>query len=202
MYTQTLKTTIGTLKVSIPTDLSEMTLGQLIAMQEIEIPEFFHEISILSGKTISELAQVNQTESKKELELIGERLLSLTHQLLYSSTNSPIPEFIQFGKKKVNVIKNLSVEPAGAFMAAKDLMADEINKHVAKFGGGDDEEWKKSIQPSYRACAMILAHYFYTRVIGGLYEEHKAEEFYNIVIELSVAQTLPIARYFFLNYPN
>ena len=44
----------------------------------------------------------------------------------------------------INVISNLSVEPAGAFMAARDIIADEINENVKQYGHNGMESHFKS----------------------------------------------------------
>lgn len=196
MHTKTLKTFTGTLKISIPENLNELSLGKLIELSENPNRNDIHYMSILSGLPLIELANLINIY---DIHQFVDHVNSITHQLSYVYDGRDVPEVVLFGDKKVKVLKNLSIEPWGAFVAARDIMVDEINKHIGTHG---EENWKETIQPSPKACAMILAHYFYCRVTGNLYEEQKAEEFFDVVKDLPVQVAMPIARYFFLNYPN
>jgi hypothetical protein len=102
------------------------------------------------------------------------------------------------GSKTVNVISNLSVEPAGAFMAARDIIAEEINGHIKQHG---EDGWEESFNPSLKACCHVLAHYFYCKVTGKKYNEYEAEEFCDEIKKLKVTEALPIAKHFFSCYP-
>ena len=144
MITKTLTTTTGRLKINIPTDLSEITIGQLIAMSaETDtipiIPELTKEIT-------------DNIIDYKELENIQEHILSLAHKIKYCY-ETELPKTITIAGKTVNVIKNLSIEPAGAYLASRDLIADEINRHIEQFG---EDEWKNNFSPSLESCAGLL----------------------------------------------
>jgi hypothetical protein len=104
------------------------------------------------------------------------------------------------GKRSVDVkvTHNLSVEPAGAFMAASDIIADEINEHIKQYG---EEHWKEHFTPSLKACCHVLAHYFFCRATGKKYNEYEAEEFCEEIKKLGVTEALPIAKHFFTCYP-
>jgi hypothetical protein len=97
------------------------------------------------------------------------------------------------------VLDNLSVEPAGAFMAAREIIADEVNNHIKKFG---EEDWKENFNPSLNACCQVLAHYFYCRATGKPYNEYQAEEFSNHIKNMRVTEALPISKHFFSCYPS
>jgi hypothetical protein len=96
-------------------------------------------------------------------------------------------------------MSNLSVEPAGAFMAARDIIADEINGHINLYGKDD---WQRYFNPSLKACCQVLAHYLFCRVTGKKYDEYEAEEFCNEIKKLRVTEALPIAKHFFTCYPG
>jgi hypothetical protein len=200
MITRTLSTLQGKIKIHIPERHSEITLGQMIAMQSasVDIP------------IIPELTEdvVNNIINIDDLIQIRERVLSLAHQIRYCYAESAIPETIAFGRvktwrgwkdRKVKVIRNLSIEPAGAYLCSRDLIADEINRHIAEFG---EDEWKENFTPSLDCCAGILANYFYCRVTGKLWSEQAAEAFRAEILNLPVSEALPVARYFFMNYNN
>jgi hypothetical protein len=200
MIQKKIKTLTGTLLATIPTQLHELKLGQLIAMQEQAEMSDLDAISILSNISVSEL---NQVVSYSELQVFNGHIVTLSQEIKHLYNSEVIPSHIKLPVKNetisIPVIKNLSVEPAGAFMAARDIIAEEISAHIAAHG---EHDWQASFNPSLKACSQILAQYFYTRATGLPYDEQLAAEFTSIVEQLPVTEALPIAKYFFLNYPN
>jgi hypothetical protein len=200
MIEKTLETIDGKLHIKIPSRLKEVTLGQLMLMQEKTDLNDLDAISILSGIPIDYLKNVCDFNDFDEL---GNVVLSLSNQIKHLYSSDVIPDKVNFnlnGKKvAVNVIRNLSVEPAGAFMAARDIIADEIKDHITKHG---EEDWQQRFNPSLKANCAILAQYFYCRVTGKRYNEYEAEAFTDAVKQLGVLEALPVSRYFFMNYPN
>jgi len=200
MIEKTLKTIDGSLRVSIPTILNEITLGQMIGMQEKHYLNDLDAISILSGIPKQDL---NNVINFDDFSIFGEYVQSLAHQIKYLYNNDIVPHNVTFtlGKRKVvvKVIHNLSVEPAGAFLAARDIIADEINAHIGLYG---EENWKEYFQPSLKTCCNVLAQYFFCRATGKKYDEYEAEEFSEEVKKLRVTEALPIAKHFFTCYPD
>ena len=195
MIQKTLKTTTGKLTVSIPSALSEVTLGQMIALQENPALDDLEAISILSGVPVQQLQNV---QSMDDFAIFGEAVLSLSHQIKHLYNSDAIPKKITFATgKTVNVIKNLSVEPAGAFMAAREII--EINEHIKLYG---DDDWQQYFNPSLKGCCQVLAHYFYCRATGKPYNEYEAEEFTAEIKKLRVTEALPISKHFFTFYPS
>jgi len=200
MIEKTLKTTAGKIQVRIPTLLDELTLGQMMAMQEKHELDDLDAISILSGISKDEL---NSVKNFEDFLTFGDYVSSLANQIRYLYNNDNIPNKVTFilnGQKvAVNVIRNLSVEPAGAFLATRDIIADEINEHINLYG---EEDWQEHFQPSLKACCQVLAQYFFCRVTNKNYDEYGAEAFGEEVKKLRVTEALPIARHFFTCYPN
>ena len=206
MHIQTLKTLSGQIKIKIPTNLSEVTLGQMIAAQNfVEDDNEFHPLVPELTKQVSD--NIINIQQRYDVQ---DRLLSLVHQLKYCYESKKIPEYITIGTKqvkhfwgmktvpnRVKVITNLSIEPAGAYLSSRDLIVDEINKHIAIYG---EDDWQANFMPSLDTCAGVLANYFYCPVTGELWNEQKAEGFKSEVLKLSIQDTLPIARFFFHNY--
>lgn len=200
MIEKTLKTIDGSLRVRIPTILNEITLGQMIGMQEKHYLNDLDAISILSGIPKEELNNVINFE---DFSIFGEYVESLANQIKYLYNNEIVPHNVTFilGKRKIDVkvIHNLSVEPAGAFLAARNVIADEINYHISLYG---EQNWKEHFQPSLKACCNVLAQYFFCRATGKKYDEYEAEEFNDEVKKLRVTEALPIAKHFFTCYPD
>jgi hypothetical protein len=195
-----LRTATGWLKVKIPSHMNEITFGQLMAMQEKENMSDMDAISILSGTPLTDLIQVI---SYDDFQLFADQIYVLAQQISQLYNSDALPKRLDFvvdGKRKVvNVIQNLSVEPAGAFMASREIIADEIARHINVHGAND---WQNHFSPSLKACCQVLAHYFYCRVCGSVYNEYEADEFAAEIKKLKAIEALPIAKYFFLSYPN
>ncbi|MDO3627476.1 hypothetical protein [Mucilaginibacter sp. BT774] len=200
MIEKTLKTFDGSLRVRIPTILNEITLGQMIGMQEKHYLNDLDAISILSGVSKDEL---NNVINFDEFNFFGECVQSLVRQIKYLYNSDAVPHHVTFllGKRKVvvKVSHHLSIEPAGAFLAARDLIADEINYHILLYG---EENWKEHFQPSLKACCNVLAQYFFCRATGKKYNEYEAYDFNEEVKKLQVTEVLPIAKHFFTSYPD
>ena len=199
MIEKKLRTTDGRLTVKMPTLINELTLGQLMEMQDKPYLTDLEAISILSGVPVSEL---NTVCDVTEFQIFNEYILLLSHQIAHLYNRDEIPKKVTFYLEKpvtVNVINNLSVEPAGAFMAARDIIAEEIKEHIEKHG---EEDWQETFKPSLKACCQVLGQYFFCRVTGKKYNEYQVEEFYAEVKKLKVTEALPIARHFFSCYPH
>src|SRR5215217_5589314 len=188
MIEKTISTTTGKLTLKIPSSLYELTLGQLMAMQEKPELNDLDAISILSGVPVQELQNI---KSADDLHVFGEAVLSLANQIKYLYNSDEIPDHVTFhhstGPLKVKVMNNLSVEPAGAFLASKDIIATEISEHIAKHG---EENWQESFNPSLNACCKVLANYFYCKVTRQQYDEYKIEEFCETIKQLRVTEAL------------
>jgi len=200
MIEKTLRTTEGKMLVKIPTNLKEVTLGQMMEMQDKHYLNDLDAISILSGISMADLYTVRNID---DFLVFGDSVHSLSHQIKYLYNSDAVPHKVTFmlGKRKVsvNVIRNLSVEPAGAFMAARDIIADEINETIKQYG---EDGWKEHFHPSLKACCHLLAHYFFCRATGKKYNEYEAEEFTAEIKKLRVTEALPIAKHFFTSYPD
>ena len=200
MIEQILKTTNGKIKVAVPGDISEMTLAQLMELQESTELNDLRAISILSGTSMQELQNVTDIN---DLHYFTDCIFLLSHQLKNLHAHTDVPKQVCFnigGKtKKVNVVHNLSVEPAGAFMAAGEVIGGEIQNFIKQHG---EENWQQRFNPSLKACCQVLAQYFYCRATGQRYDEYRADEFTEQVKQLAVTEALPIARYFFTSFPN
>lgn len=206
MIERIIKTTDGKLCIQMPTQLNELTLGTLIELQGKPNITDIEAISILSGIPVNELQNIKNHD---DLHQFGDAVLSLSYQIkyLYNSNKIPkevtfalsAPDGVSFRKTRVQVMQNLSVEPAGAFMAARDIIAEEINTHIKTHG---EDDWQEHFNPSLNACCQVLAQYFYCRATGNKYNEYEVESFINEVKKLRVTEALPISKHFFTCYPS
>lgn len=183
----------------MPSLLSEVTLGQLMALQEQPDINDLDAISILSGIPAGQLQQVKNVD---DFAVFGDAVLTLSLQIKHLYDSGTIPKKMTFygdgGAKTINVISNLSVEPAGAFMAAREIIADEISEFITAYG---EDDWQQHFNPSLKACCQVLAHYFFCKVTGKPYNEYEAEEFTEEIKKLRVTEAMPVARHFFTTYP-
>jgi hypothetical protein len=206
MTERILKTTEGKLRIQMPTQLNEVTLGQMMDLQAKPNITDIEAISILSGIPVIELQNIKNYD---DLHQFGDVVLSLSYQIKYLYNSNEIPKEVIFTlpaadgvslqKTRVKVMHNLSVEPAGAFMAARDIIAEEINTHIKTHG---EDDWQEHFNPSLNACCQVLAQYFYCRVTGKKYNEYEAESFIEEIKKLRVTEALPISKHFFIFYPS
>lgn len=223
MFEKTLSTTEGKLRVKIPTTLQELTVGQLLQLQTDETLSDLQSISILSHIPYDTLLNITDPNEIQDFE---RPILTLVNSIQFMYDKDAIPEEISFVRddhytsivkqpKKgffkrlfspdkpthntVKVLKNLSIEPVGAYMNARDIISDEINEHIKRYG---EQNWRDNLNPSTKSIGMLLAHYFYCPATRQPYNENKAEQFFDVVKHLSVAEAMPIGRYFFLKYPD
>lgn len=191
MFSTTLKTTEVKLSVQIPDAIQGITMGMMAQLQK-EVSDI-ESISILSGIELEKLYQVRKIEDfdqfKPTLEKLTNDLKNLNKDL--------IPLYVTISGKKIKVNRNLSIEPAGAYMAAKNIMADEFN--IAQ--KIDPENWQNNFNPAIESSCRVLAHYFYEKATGNLYNEYKAEEFTEEIKQMPITEALPVALCFFLLYP-
>jgi len=197
-----INTTEGKLLVSIPTYFKELTLGQLIELKNEQLSNV-EVISVLSNIPLSTLYLARDITA---FDIFTNSINSLAQEILNVYDATALPKEITFryldgkaARKTVKVISNLSIEPVGAFLNCRNIIAEEINLAINKFG---EENWKQNFHPSLESALTILSQYFYCRVTGQVYNEYKVEEFQNDVKYLYAYEALPIARTFFLSYPH
>jgi hypothetical protein len=201
MIEKTLKTTQGKLRVNIPTQLSDVSIGQMMAMQAKPNLNDVEAISILSGIALDDLHQVKDIN---DFHAFGDAVLALSYQIKYLYNSDVIPKQVSFllpganHTETIKVMQNLAIEPAGAFMAARDIIAEEVNSHIKQFG---EDDWQANFNPSLNACCQVLAHYFFCSATGKPYNEYQAEEFVNEIKKMRVTEALPISKHFFHLYP-
>lgn len=228
MFTKTIKTTGGPLKISIPEDISEISVGLLMALTPEPGNSFsqLEQLSILSGvpsgKEEREYAddKITLCDIKvSDLEVFDDTLQKIAYQLKAFVTVQDIPEGITiptdqpnvkrwFGRttehkgKYVKVLSNLGIEPAGAYMEAKEVIKADLEEFAKHNPELSDDELKDVYSPTIQSLCRILALYFYCPATGEKFNSYKAVQFEEVIKKLPITKALPIARYFFLRYPN
>lgn len=200
MINKTVKTHKGKLCITMPESLDEITLGQMIALQSAENLGEAEAISILSGIPVDELKQIKDAA---ELSIFSAQILKLAYAIKNLYNSDAIPKSVTLNvngvSKQVRVMNDLAIEPAGAYWAARDIIADEIASHIKVYG---QENWQTNFNPSLQVCSKLLAQYFYCRATGKPYNEYKAAAFVEVINNMRVPEALPIAKHFFTCYPS
>ena len=93
MIEKTLNTTTGKLKIKIPTLLNEVTLGQMMQLQDKPGLNDLEAISILSGIELETLQNIKRMD---DLQVFGDAVLSLSHQIKHLYNSDAIPERVTF----------------------------------------------------------------------------------------------------------
>ncbi|MBE9584219.1 hypothetical protein IM792_07145 [Mucilaginibacter sp. JRF] len=191
MIEKSVRTHRGQLSIRMPETLDEITLGQMIALQAAENLGDVEAISILSGTAADDLKQVKDAS---ELSIFSGQILRLAFAIKNLYNSDALPKTVTLnvdGKsKQVKVIDDLAIEPAGAYWAARDIIADEISTHIKTYGEAD---WQANFSPALQACGKLLAQYFYCRATGKPYNEYQAAAFVDVIKMMKVTEALPIA---------
>lgn len=187
------------MKVTIPEDFKLLTLGQLMDIQKAD-NSMIDEVSILSHVPKDELYNILQIGDLKQLQ---PALEALTSQILTDYDAETLPAAILVGisadtKVKVQISKDLGIQPAGAFIAADLAMQNDIDAAREQYG----DNWKEYYKPSVDAVLTVLANFLYCDATGLPWTEKGAEAFKTTVRWLPAFQALPISNAFFLPYLN
>lgn len=224
MITKTLKTTSGPLKISIPSDRSEITLGMLIDLTPPPGEAFseLEQLSILSGvqyKGDEETLTLMDLTDMDELAVFDETLQKLAYQLRAFSEVEKIPTELtlimphnypasgRFKRwfnspnkgKVIQVISNLWIAPAGAYMEAKEVISADMKEWQEQNPQAKD---LSDYKPKPESYLHILSLYFYCPATGEKFNSARAAAFQSVVRKCLIDDVLPIARHFFLKYPN
>lgn len=222
MITHKIKTTSGLIPITIPGNIDELTMGMLIKLtpEPGDTLMSLQQLSVLSGIPLETdgpddicLYDVCDMES---LDIFSDTLKVLEYQLLSLKDERSIPESVTLpvtakhskkwfnirgisNIKKVKVLDNLTIQPAGAYMEAKQAIA------------GDFKEWQEHnpddkdltlYAPKISTMIRVLSLYLYCQATGEKFNRKRAAEFDSVVEQMPVSVALPIATYFFLRYLN
>ncbi|WP_426672095.1 hypothetical protein ACPPVU_12775 [Mucilaginibacter sp. McL0603] len=84
------------------------------------------------------------------------------------------------------------MKPAGAFLAARDIIADEINDHINLYSGRLAGAFSTLAKSLLQRAGTIL----FCRATGNKFDEDEAGEFADEIKKLRVTEALPIAKLF------
>lgn len=230
MKTAKIKTTSGPLTISIPSDLSEVTIGMMMdltpgygdSLSQLEIMSAL--TGIPSGNkhgviypddmfTLCDICDVEAflADFNEPIELLAIQIKAcLIDAEVPDVITVPVgkPSFknrwyskkkIEHGGKLVKVAKNLGIEPGGAYMEAKEIIAEEFKEwEKVKAELGDHIEFS----PSIHSLCRVLSLYLYSKAMDQKFSPQRAAEFDEITKQLPIDKALPIARFFFLRYQS
>lgn len=216
MITQKIKTTGGSLAISIPNQLSEITLGMVSALttQHGDTLTPIEQLSVLSGIPV-------ESEDKPclydicnidDLEVFADTIKAMSYALASIDTtkvpkevalNIPVKHSKRFclskkqSKTSIKINTDIGIQPYGAYAEAKEVINSEVKEweRVKKEYGRDIE-----FNPSVNSLIRILALYFYCPATGERFNPVKVSKFEEVVKQIPVTEGLAIARAFFLKY--
>lgn len=197
------------LSIKIPENLHEISFAQLMALQNPELTDL-GTLSILSGVVEEDLYNA------KSYQLLTDKAKMYIELFLYATNKSSLEKLpnkinVIYNNqvKKIKLPKRLSMEPAGAFMAAKDIISREIDVAIELFGL---DEWQNNFSPSYESCAAIVNEFLFCNVTGAPWNEVKPDfsdyvkkaenKPFDVAHNMSAFDVLAIAKYFFNAYPE
>ncbi|MDX3913748.1 MAG: hypothetical protein QHC79_09430 [Pseudosphingobacterium sp.] len=187
-----IQTKIGNVTLNIPTDVSEITLGQFLDLRNWERDHneplgAFEVIEVLTGREQPELRSIKYTKKKaKQLQDVM-ALTNLLNASIQKFNTSPakvaIPKSVSILGSEVKVSKELEALPFWPTRIVKDLIIS-----------------KKKEDPQYSEVNdfdRIIAHFLYAAYTGSKYNETRAEEFAEIVkSELKFVEGIQLGNFF------
>lgn len=174
--------------MDVPTDVSEITLGQFLDLRKMQEPVgAFEVIELLAGRDIPELHTMKYTpKMAKQLEDIM-KLTNILNASIQEFNASPskvdIPKSVNILGIEVKASKDLDDIPFWPTRVAKDLIESK-KKENGEYDPIDDFD-------------KIIAHYLYTAYTGTKYNERRAEEFVSVVrSELKFDEAVQLGNFF------
>ncbi len=201
MTERTFKHINGKIKLAIPDSLQDVTLQMMIEFQQPALSDL-EAISALTQTPIEQLYGISDIAALNEAILPFAQ--SLQHQLAYTYEAGALPKQVTLrypgGNTKVITIgDDVGFYAYGAVMEARELMATEIARHQQTYG----DTWRENLNPDLRTCGLIIAQFFYNRAYPGLVPSAMdIQQFFDVVKLLPITDAAPLARHFFLSYPN
>ncbi len=201
MTERTFKHINGKLKLSIPDSLQDVTLQMMIQFQQPALSEL-EAISALTQTPIEQLYGISDISALNEAILPFAQ--SLQHQLAYIYEAGALPKTLTLrypgGKAQIiDIGADAGFYAYGAVMEARELMKTEILRHQQTYG----DTWREHLNPDLRICGLILAHFLYNRVYPNhVPTEIDIQQFFDVIKWLAITEAAPLARHFFLSYPN
>lgn len=201
MTLKTFKHINGKLKLFIPDSLQDVTLQMMIQFQQPALSDL-EAISALTQTSVEQLYGISDITALNEAILPFAQ--SLQHQLAYTYQAGALPRQVTLrypgGKAQaISIGQDAGFYAYGAVMEARGLMTAEILRHQQTYG----DSWREHLNPDLRTCGLILAHFLYNRAYPNhVPTEIDIQQFFDVVKWLPITDAAPLARYFFLSYPN
>jgi len=201
MTERTFKHINGKLKLSMPDNLQDVTLQMMIQFQQPALSDL-EAISALTQTPIKTLYGIIDIAALNEVILPFAQ--SLQHQLAYTYEAGVLPKQVTLRypggtAQVINLGEDVGFYAYGAVMEARELMTAEILRHQQTYG----DMWREHLNPDLRTCGLILTHFLYNRAYPGhVPSAIDIQQFFDVVKWLPITDAAPLARYFFLSYPN
>lgn len=173
---------INDIKYLIPSELDEVTLAKFLALRQIDIHST---LDVLYWGLGSEPVFKETDTVEKEIGVAFDLLRQIIEQI-YTFTESKIkdnvPDSIEVMGVTVELRKGLLNDlPYWPYVVTKFILSEELKK--------------TPFDPTDR-YPEILAHYLYSAIVKGPYDETKASEFVEVVNEISFTAAIPLGNFF------
>jgi|SRR6476661_3599269 len=184
--------TLSSTRLLIPMDVSELTIGQLIAIRALpDHQDTTSELIAILSKTPVKHIQDLRFSIKSEIEMMN--IISLTNQLsedIVTYFNTPqkfeTPKSITILNKTIDIPQDLQIQPFWPSRKVKQVLQKRIEMTP-------EEQEVVFIDD----VAEILAHYLYVPFTGLVYRETRADEFVEVIKdELSVRDAIALNNFF------
>ncbi|MDB5154663.1 MAG: hypothetical protein JWR54_3414 [Mucilaginibacter sp.] len=137
----------------------------------------------------------------KKFNATNRLLTCFVANLSFNSELSFTPKAIKVkykGKLKKVSLKRMGIEPAGAFLTSRNIIADEIKRSRQEWG---EDQWQDNFTPSYEVICRVVDQFLYCPVTKTLWEEQIVKNT-RLSLNLSVPEVMYIGKHFFNAYPN
>ena len=182
---------ISTDKFSLPSDASEVTLGQFLKLREADANDHISQLSVLMNVNKEDINLLSTKYSKQILNAI--KLTQVLIQDLQAFFESDVylvpPKEVKLMDKIVRIPQDLQKEPFWPSRKVKEIIQDKLKET----GSGNEFDLTDK-------AADVIAHYLYFPYTGRPYNEYQAEEFKEVILDLPITEAMPLATFFFLKW--
>ncbi len=184
---------ISSKRLTIPENVSEITLGQFIRLRDSSEIDNLERLSIICNTSKKDLASLEW--SSKAYKQLNDAIALTTHlnqsieELFNTDQKLITPNSVIILGKVIKIPKDLEKQPFWPSRKVKEILQEQVEAT----GKGE------AFDPTDK-IADVLAHYLYVPFTELTYNEYRAEEFKEAVYDLPLSQAVALANFFFLQW--